>query len=122
MVYFFGAAGVYMMLVISATRYLSTVYLWKPTISQQKLKLVQGVAYFLALVACYWAVMLFSIMQLNDARTVYRKFLADYFVSCFDSFPTVFMAIVYYKIGRALIKQNKCFKRVCLNAVKSRYV
>ena len=32
------------------------------------------------------------------------------------------MAVAYYKIFRALIKQNKRMKRVCSNAVRSRYV
>jgi hypothetical protein len=38
-----------------------------------------------------------------------------YAISCFYFFPTVFMAVVYYKIGRELIKQNKYMKNVCSN-------
>ena len=45
-----------------------------------------------------------------------------YTAVCFYFFPTVFMDLVYYKIGRALIKQNKEMKCVCSNAVRSRYV
>ena len=33
-------------------------------------------------------------------------------------FPTIFMAVVYFKIGRALIKQNKYIKSVCSNPVE----
>jgi hypothetical protein len=38
-----------------------------------------------------------------------------YAISCFYFFPTVFMTVVYYKIGRELIKQNKYMKNVCSN-------
>jgi hypothetical protein len=33
-------------------------------------------------------------------------------------FPTLFMAVVYYKIGRALIKQYRYMKRICSNPMR----
>ena len=64
----------------------------------------------------------FCIQQMNNAQIVYLKFFNNYLVSCFNVFPTLFMALAYYKIGQVLVKQNKCMKRVCSNAVRSRYV
>ena len=52
-------------------------------------------------------------MQWNDVAIVYKKVL--YTFSCLYFFPTIFMAVVYYKIGRALIKQKKYMKNVCSN-------
>ena len=122
MVYFFGAAGIYMMLVISVLRYFATIYPLKPAISRRKLKIVCGISCFLALVTGYGAVIPFCITELNDTWTVYRTFFAVYVLFWFNLFPTVFMAVVYYKIGRALIKQKKQLKLVCSNAVRSRFI
>jgi hypothetical protein len=54
-------------------------------------------------------------MQWNDVAIVYKKVL--YTFSCLYFFPTIFMAVVYYKIGRALIKQNRYMKNECSNPV-----
>ncbi len=57
-------------------------------------------------------------MQWNDVAIVYDKFHLGYIIFCYYSFPTIFMAVVYYKIGRVLIKQNKYIKSVCSNPVR----
>jgi hypothetical protein len=44
-----------------------------------------------------------------------KFFDAGYVISCFFFFPTIFMAVVYYKISRELIKQNRYMKNVCSN-------
>ena len=41
-----------------------------------------------------------------------------YTMSCFYFFPTIFMAVVYYKIGRELIKQNRYMESECSNPVR----
>jgi hypothetical protein len=55
-------------------------------------------------------------VQWNDVAIVYDKVFDGYLISCFYFFPTIFMTVVYYKIGRALIKQNKHMKSVFPNS------
>ena len=60
-------------------------------------------------------------LQWNDAAIVYQTFYSTYFIFCFYFFTTVFMAVVYYKIGRALHDQTKqiaYMKIVCSNPVR----
>jgi hypothetical protein len=54
----------------------------------------------------------------TDVKIVFDKIINGYIMFCCYFFPTVFMAVVYFKIGRALIKQNKYIKSVCSNAVR----
>ena len=119
---FFVVAGVYMMLIIAALRYRATVHPLKPKISRRKLKIVCSLGYILGLTAGYGLVLPACFLSSDDAWRTYFSYYLAYSVICFLIFPAVFMAMVYYKIGRALIKQNKQMKRVCSNAVKSRYV
>jgi hypothetical protein len=58
------------------------------------------------------------IMQWNDVAIVYEKVFDGYVISCFYFFTTIFMAVVYYKIGRELMKQNRYMKSVCSNPVR----
>ena len=48
--------------------------------------------------------------------TFYRAFLIFFAYPL----PTIFMAVVYYKIHRSLMKQNKHMKRVCSNVMRQR--
>ena len=57
-------------------------------------------------------------MHGNDVLIIYYKFHLGSIISCFFFSPTIFMAVVYFKIGRALIKQNKYIKNVCSNPVR----
>jgi hypothetical protein len=115
--YFFQDAGIGMMLIISVLRYRATVHPLKPDVSRRKLKVVCGLVYVVGFIAgyatdlplCFW-------MQWNDVAIVYKKVLRGYVISCFYFFPTIFMAVVYYKIGRELIKQNRYMKNVCSNS------
>ena len=115
-------AGVCMMLIIAVLRYRATVHPLKPDISRRKLKTVFSLSYILGLIAGCGSVLPLCVMTSADARMKYSLYYHGYATFCFYLFSTVFMAVVYYKIGRALIKQNKHIKRVCSNAVKSRYV
>ena len=116
--YVFQAAGIGTMLIISVLRYRATVHPLKPAISRRKLKIACGLVYIVAFIAGYGPITALSLADPNDVATVYYKFYSAYFISCFYFFPTIFMAVVYYKIGRELIKQNKYMKSVCSNPVR----
>ena len=116
-------AGIYMMLIISMLRYHSTVHPLRPGFSRRKFKLVSGFGYIFGLIAGYGANLPRCLLKGMEVETFYANVYYIYVVVCFFSFPTVFMAVVYYKIGRALIKQNKRMKASFqLNAGRSRYV
>ena len=57
-------------------------------------------------------------MQWNDVAIVYDNVFDGYLISCFYFFPTIFMAVVYYKISRTVIKQKKHMKNICSNPVR----
>ena len=57
-------------------------------------------------------------MQWKDVAIVYEKVFDGYLISCFYFFPTIFVAVVYYKISRTVIKQNKHMKSICSNPVR----
>ncbi len=113
--YIFKAAGVGMMLIISVLRYRATVHPLKPAITRRKLKVICGLVYVVGLIAGYGPFVSACFVNLND---VMGKIIAGYIMFYLFFFPTVFMAVVYFKIGRALIKQNKYIKSVCSNAVR----
>jgi hypothetical protein len=115
--FLFQVTGIYMMLVISVLRYRATVHPLKPAVSRRKLKVVCILGYILGLIAGYGTniVTCFE-QQLNI--DVYWRFLYAYGIFFFYAAPTVFMAVVYYKIGRALAKQNKSMKTARSNPVE----
>jgi hypothetical protein len=102
-----------MMLIISVLRYRATVHPLKHAIIRRKLKVVCGLVYLGCLVAGYgYGVFLPECFLQDDS---YWKFCHAGTVF-FLIVPTIFMAVVYYKIGRALIKQNKHMKNVFPNS------
>jgi hypothetical protein len=113
----FQVAGICMILIISLLRYRATVHPLKPEVSRRKLKVVCGLVYIVGFIAGYGTRLPLCFMQHNDFA-VYEKVFYGYAISCFYFFPTIFMAVVYYKIGRELIKQNRYMKSVCLNPVR----
>jgi hypothetical protein len=120
--YIFQVAGIVMMLIISVLRYRATVHPLKPAVSRRKLtEVVCGLVYIVGFIAGYGTYLPFCFLDAwNDAaiETIYNKVHKGYLISCFYFFPTVFMAIVYYKICRELIKQNRYMKGVCSNPVR----
>ena len=116
--YVFQVAGIGMMLFISVLRYRATVHPLKPAISRWKLKVVCGLVYIVCFIAGYGTYLPLCSVQWNDAALVYKTFYFSYSVFCFYFFPTVFMAVVYYKIGQALAKQNRYMKQLCSNPVR----
>ena len=113
----FRVAGIGMMLMISVLRYRATVYPLKPAISRRKLKSVCGLVYIVCFIAGY-GLFLPVCMLRNDVAIVYEKFYSSYFVFWFYFFSTVFMAVVYYKIRQALVKEKRYMKSVCSNPVR----
>ena len=117
----FKLAGVGMMLIISLIRYRATVHPLKPTISRRKLKIVCGLQYLFGLIAVCWIRLpLCFMMRSTVVYAAYLKFYHAFGVFFVYIFPTIFMAVVYYKIGRSLMKQNKHMKRVCLDVMRQR--
>ena len=106
--FFFQVAGICLMLIISVLRYRATVHPLKPAMSRRKLKAVCCFCYIIALFAGYGILSVTCLKQMDVE--IYWRFIFAYAILFFYFAPTVFMAIVYYKIGRALVKQNKCMK------------
>jgi hypothetical protein len=105
-----------MMLMISVLRYRATVHPLKPDVSRRKLKVVCGLVYIVSFIAGYATYLPLCFMQrTSDVAIVYEKVFDGYVISWFYFFPTIFMAVVYYKISRELIKQNRYMKNVCSN-------
>ena len=115
--YIFQVAGIGMMLVISVLRYRATVHPLKTAITRRKLKVVCGLVYVVGLIAGYGPFVPVCLLK-GEFYFVYDKFTSGYIIFCYYFFPTIFMAVVYFEIGRALIKQNKYIKSVCSNPVK----
>jgi hypothetical protein len=114
--YFFQNAGIGMMLMISMLRYRATVHPLKPDVSRRKLKVACGLVYVVGSIAGYGLFLPLCFMQWNDVPIVYDKVLRGYVISCFYFFPILFMAVVYYKIGRELVKQSRYMKNVYSNS------
>ena len=115
----FKLTGVSLMLVISLLRYRATVHPLKPAISRRKLKVVCGLLYLFGLISVC-GTRLPSCLKSNVLSDAYWKFYRAFGIFFVYFVPTIFMAVVYYKIGRSLMKQNKHMKRVCSNVMRQR--
>ena len=115
----FQLTGVGIMLIISLLRYRATVHPLKPAISRRKLKVVCGLVYLVGFIAAGGVrlPLCFTSSKVFDA---YPKFYWAFFIFFVYFVPTIFMAVVYCKIGRSLIRQNKYMKRVCSNLKRQR--
>ena len=116
----FQLTGVGIMLIISLLRYRGTVHPLKPAISRRKLKAVCGLVYLLGLIVGGGVGLPLCFIKSNVALDAFRKFYFAFFIFFVYFVPTIFMAVVYCKIGRSLIKQNKYMKRVCSNLKRQR--
>ena len=114
----FQLTGVGMMLIISLLRYRTTVHPLKPAISRRELKVVCGLVYILGLILAGGTHLPLCFIKSNVVYVAYLKFYWAFFVFFVYFVPTIFMAVVYCKIGRSLNKQNKYMKRVRPNAMK----
>jgi hypothetical protein len=108
--YIFQVAGVGMMLIISVLRYRATVHPLKPAISRRKLKIAYRVVYIVGFIAGYGAYLPVCFIQNNVVNVAYLRFFYAYKIFSLYFAPTIFMGVVYCKIGQTLVKQNKFLK------------
>ena len=113
-VFFFQIGGICMMLIISVLRYQATVHPFKPAISRRKLIVICVLVYIIALIAGYGTYTPLCFLQ-GPTAALLNIFLDGYLILIFYVSPTLFMAVVYYKIGRAIRKQNKELTRIFAN-------
>ena len=111
--YVLECIGVGMMLIISLLRYRAIVHPLKPAISKRKMKVVCGLVYLVGFIVESGTRLPRSFIK----RVAYRKFYLAFWMFFAYFIPTIFMAVVYYKISRSLIKQREYMKRVCSNPV-----
>ena len=116
----FQLAGVSMMLIISLLRYRATVHPLKPAISRRKLKVLCGLVYLAGLIAACGTRFPLCFIKSTALRDAFLKFYHVFWFSFAYLVPTIFMAVVYFKISRSLMKQNKHMKRVCPDAMRQR--
>ena len=118
--YLFRVAGIGMMLVISVFRYRATVHPLKPAITRRKVKVICSLVYIVSFILGYGATLPLCLISNKDVTILYHKFHSSYVMLSFYFFPTLFMAVIYYKISRALVNQSKYIKNVCSNLVRQR--
>ena len=101
----FQLAGVGIMLIISLLRYRATVHPLKPAVSQPKLKVVCALVYIVGLIVACGTRLPICFIKSTIVFLPYAKFY--YALGIFFAYfvPKIFMAVVYYKIAQALIKQ-----------------
>ena len=109
----FQFSGVGMMLIISLLRYRATVHPLKPAVSRRKLKVVCGLVYLGGLIAACGIHLPLCFINYRKLYFAFATFFA-FFV------PTIIMAVVYYKITRALTKQSKIMKNISSNPSRLR--
>ena len=121
-VYLIGEAfqftGLAMMLIISILRYRATVHPLNPAISRRKFKVVCGLVYLGGLIAACGARL--SLCFIKSNVDSFEKFRLVFWICFVYLMPSIFMAIVYYRIAQALIKQHKHMKRICSKAMRRR--
>ena len=117
----FQFAGVGMMLIISLLRYRATVHPLKPAIIRRKLKIVCALMYLVGLIAACATRLPSCFIKSSLVLDAYGRFYSAFAImfGCYG--PTIFMAVVYYKVARALIKKNQHMKRVCPSAPVSSF-
>ena len=108
------------MLIISLLRYRAIVHPLKPAISRRKLKVVCGLVYLVGSFVGGGIRLPLCFIKSNVVYVAYRKFQLAFVMFFAYVIPTIFMAVVYYKISRSLIKQNKLIKRVGSNENRRR--
>ena len=112
----FLVAGIGIMLIISVVRFRAVVHPLKPAISRRKLKTACVLVHIVGLVVAGGTRLPLCFIK---STTWYYVAFWKFYYACKVFFvslgPTIFMAVVYYKIGCGLIKQKKLMKRFCPN-------
>ena len=113
---FFSILGNRYDVTISVLRYRATVYHLKPAISRRKLKVVCDLVYIVSFFAGYGPAAPSCLEEYwEDGKNAHDNHFNGYITFCGVFCPTIFMAVVYFKIGRTLMKQNKYVKSMCSN-------
>ena len=115
----FQLTGVSMMLIILLLRYRATEHPLKPAISRRKWKVVCGLLYLVGLIAACGTGLPLCFIKSNAVYGAHQKYYRASAVFFVYIFPTIFMVVVYYKIGRSLMKK-KHMKRICSNVMRQR--
>ena len=118
--YLFWIGGMGIMLVISVFRYRATVHPLKPAITRKKVKAICGFVYIVGFILGYGVSLPLCLISKKDVAIAYEKFRRSCIILFFYFFPTLFLAVIYYKIGQALVNQSRYKKNVCSNPVKRR--
>ena len=112
----FQIAGLYMMLVISVLRYRATLHPLKPEISREKLRVVCGFGYILGFIVGVGGTISSCFLRKSPlASSIYTKLYKAGTIFLIYYAPTVVMAVLYGKIYRALMNQNKYLKSLGSN-------
>ena len=116
--YLFQLAGIGIMLFISVIRYRAVINPLKPALSRQKMKNVCCLVYIFGFIAGFGPAVLLCFTYVIP--NIYYDSFDIYVITCYYIFPTLLMAVVYYKICRELIQQNKRMKNLCSNRAGQR--
>ena len=116
--YLFQVTGIGIMLFISVIRYRAVIHPLKPALSRGKMKNICCLMYIFGFIAGYGPAVPLSLMYVIP--DIYYDSFYIYFIICYYIFPTLLMAVVYYKICRELIQQNKRMKNLCSNRAGQR--
>ncbi|XP_028399565.1 uncharacterized protein LOC114522975 [Dendronephthya gigantea] len=107
----FKFVGIYMMLIIAILRYHAALHPLKHNISRRKLTVICSLGYILGLILQCGT----SVPRCFLQKTVVdymNKYVYAYVILVLYVAPTLFMAVLYYKVYRALEKQNKYLKNL----------
>ena len=116
--YVFQVSGIAIMLVISVLRYRATVHAFKPAISRSKLRVACVLIYtIIGLFAGYLTSTPKCYLK-SSMLDAYSRWFTVYELSFFYIFPTIFLAVVYYKVCRALAKQSNHMKQAFPNPAR----
>ena len=116
----FQLTGVGMMIMISLYRYQATVHPLKLPIGREKLTVVCGLLYLAVLTVGVATGLPLCWKKANAVYTVWSKLYVAFGIFFRYFVPTIFMTVVYYKIGRELTRQSKLMKRFYSNATRQR--
>ena len=116
--FLFQVTGICLMLVITMLRYRATLHPLKPAMSRRKLKIVCSLVYAVGLIAGYGPTLSLSLLYEKDRVKFYDKFHVAYIMPCYYLLPKLVMAVIYLKICRELIQQNKYIKNICSNPLR----
>ena len=107
------------MMMISVLRYRAAIHPLKPAISRGKLKAIVSLAYIVGCIAGFGAAVPACFLSEKDIKK-FDIVHSSYIIACYYFFPTLFMAVIYYKIRRQLTEQDRYMKNVRSNHARER--